>query len=209
MFCCSISHRYQHTALFIPVKPTTNHKPKPEEKSRPGTASFSDNRYMTTVLQCTDKLAVPALLTAIRLFLPRNLAFPTPLPLTLATPRCWHGHSQGNKATKYRGAQAPTVQHLHIFLGPKFLPKRRMAAELQVLSYSYVIFKDVAAVKDQAGARAQGGGEASAPGCVSVWWAQGPRELCGTYTLLQTSRCEEPKWNSSLGITKEGASLLF
>lgn len=71
-----------------------------------------------------------------------------------------------------------------------------LAAELQALSYSYVIFKDLAAVKDQAGAPAYVGGEglvpcpASAPGCVSMWWAQGPREVCGTHTLLQMSRCE-------------------
>lgn len=75
-----------------------------------------------------------------------------------------------------------------------------------------MIFKDLAAVQDQ------GGGEglvpclASAPGRVSGQWAQGPWEECGAHTLLQMSRCEQLKLNSSwysLGITGEGASLSF
>lgn len=59
-----------------------------------------------------------------------------------------------------------------------------------------MVFNDLAAVKDQAGAHACGGGEglvpclASAAGCVSGQWAQRPWEECGTHTLLQMSRCE-------------------
>lgn len=110
-----------------------------------------------------------------------------------------------------------------------------LAAELQAFSCSYLLFKELAAVKDQAGAHAYAWGEERS-GCagfgtsgsttgicswVYVCVCMGPRDVRGTQTLLQmlmahrrvqtvsNPGCDQLKWSNSWYILKEGMSLFF
>lgn len=145
-----------------------------------------------------DRLAVLALLIS-NLFLPQNHAFPTAPALNLTT--LSDGRNQDNNATKY-ARKPPSYSSFTILLGPKLLPKSRvylLAAELQALSYSYLLFKELAALKCQAGAHAYGCWEERSQPCLlwHVWSyarhlllglrmeeARGPREVYGTRAWL-------------------------
>lgn len=97
------------------------------------------------------------------LFLSRNPAFPAASALNPQHTTLSYGHGQGNKTTKYRErhtsphhtvpsqlSRAPTCSQIRVYL---------LAAELQAFSCSYLLFKELAAVKDQAGAHAYVCGE--------------------------------------------------
>lgn len=149
-------------------------------------------------MQC--RLAVLALLIS-NLFLPRNPAFPTAPALNPGHNTPSDGHNQGNKATKYTEAhKPPSYSTFTTVLGPKLLPKSRvylLAAELQAFSYSYLLFKELAAVKHQAGAHAYGCWEERSQPCL-LWhvWSYARHLLLGMSTRAGGTRTSGGVWDT-------------